>query len=341
MSMEIRPRMGYIKAMKLSFIIPAYNEESYIGKSLESIQREIKGGEYDVEIIVVNNASTDATKKVALSFSGVRVIDETKKGLLHARQAGFLASTGDFIIQLDADTIICAGWLKTALSEFAKNPKLVAASGPVIYYDLPPISKKLTRLGYHVMFVSYLMNRFILRVGSMLQGGLCIIRRSALEQVGGYNSEINFYGEDTDLARRLQTIGPVKFTFKLPTYSSGRRVAIEGFWEMARRYYVNHIWITFMKRSYTNEYLDIRTTVDSNNPISLFQFKPELKLHRQFIVGIILIIAFLGVVAGVQASHDAISDSKFVQTINNKVRVLSDKASRMYNYLDSDTLNIR
>ena len=49
--------------MKLSFVIPAYNEETCIGDCIESIAREIEGSPRDVEIIVVNNASTDATRK--------------------------------------------------------------------------------------------------------------------------------------------------------------------------------------------------------------------------------------------------------------------------------------
>jgi glycosyltransferase involved in cell wall biosynthesis len=51
--------------VKISFIIPAYNKEEYIGKCLSSILRELEKRPYDVEIIVVNNASTDGTGKIA------------------------------------------------------------------------------------------------------------------------------------------------------------------------------------------------------------------------------------------------------------------------------------
>ena len=53
--------------MKLSFVIPAYNEEKYIGQCLQSIFDEMKGASHDVEIIVANNNSTDRTKEIALS----------------------------------------------------------------------------------------------------------------------------------------------------------------------------------------------------------------------------------------------------------------------------------
>ena len=81
--------------MKLSFVIPAYNEEAYLPKCLEAVLVEKKRGKYDIEVIVVNNASTDSTRQVALSYPGVIVVDEPQKGLSAARQAGFLAATGN------------------------------------------------------------------------------------------------------------------------------------------------------------------------------------------------------------------------------------------------------
>ncbi len=315
--------------MKVSFIIPAYNEGNYLGKCLESILLEIFNSPYHVEIIVVNNASTDNTKEVALSFPGVKIIDELQKGLVHARQAGFLASTGDFIVQLDADTILSEGWMGIAMKELSKNPKLVAVSGPVTYYDVSPAINRIGRLYSRVGFISYLINRFVLRVGSMLQGGLCIIKRSALEQIEGYNSKISFYGEDTDLARRLHAIGGVKFTFKLTTHSSGRRVIAEGLVRTGVRYYINYMWATFIKRPYDNSYIDIRDTVD---PLNNIGFKSRLRFNTHILVGIIWAIAFLGIVAGVQASRGSIASALIV----GKVKIISEKAIGIYNSLDVD-----
>jgi len=73
--------------MVLSFVVPAFNEEAYIGDCLESILQQTKQIQDSIEIIVVNNASTDRTREVALSYPGVRVVDEPRKGLTFARQA--------------------------------------------------------------------------------------------------------------------------------------------------------------------------------------------------------------------------------------------------------------
>lgn len=244
--------------MKLSFVIPAYNEESYLGSCLDSIIRESATGNYDLEIIVVNNASTDRTREVALSYPGVKVVDEPRKGLLYARQAGYLASSGELIANIDSDTRLTRGWIQTVFDEFENNPRLVALSGPFIYYDMPMRMNIGIRIYYYFGFIAYLINRFILQIGSMLQGGNFVVRRIALEIIGGYNLNISFYGEDTDMANRLRKVGGVKFTFKLPIYSSARRLKKEGVGKMALKYPLNYFWMTFFKRPFSKEYIDIR-----------------------------------------------------------------------------------
>jgi hypothetical protein len=76
--------------MRLSFVVPAYNEEAYLPACLESVLAQTRELGDAVEIIVVNNASSDRTREVALGYSGVRVVDEPRKGLTFARQAGFV-----------------------------------------------------------------------------------------------------------------------------------------------------------------------------------------------------------------------------------------------------------
>lgn len=244
--------------MKLSFVIPAFNEEEYIGDCLESIFRETKEKKYDIEIIVVNNASTDRTREVAASFVGVKVIDEPQKGLVRARQTGYLASRGDLIANIDADTMLTRGWLNKVYSEFYQDNELLALSGPPIYYDLPKVQQFLINSYYYLGYLIYLINRFVLRTGSMTQGGNCVIRRTALEKIGGYNSRIDFWGEDTDLAKRLNKIGKVKFTFRLPIYTSGRRLKAEGLIRMGIRYPLNYFSVVYFKRPFSKIVKDYR-----------------------------------------------------------------------------------
>jgi glycosyltransferase involved in cell wall biosynthesis len=244
--------------MRLSFVIPAYNEETYLPACLDSILAQTHGMGDSVEIIVVNNASSDRTREVALGFPGVRVVDEPRKGLTFARQAGFAASAGELIANVDADARLTPGWVERVLATFAEEPKLVAFSGPLIYYDLTPRQRVSVQVFYAAAFLVYAINQYVLRAGSMVQGGNFVLRREALEEIGGFNTAISFYGEDTDIARRILKVGKVKFTFDLRMFSSARRLKHEGMVTIAARYTINYFWTTFRKRPFTEQYIDIR-----------------------------------------------------------------------------------
>ena len=276
--------------MRLSFVVPAYNEEAYLPACLESILSQIDPQTSGLpagacEIIVVNNASTDRTRDVALSYPGVSVVDEPRKGLTFARQAGFAASSGSLIANVDADSRLTPGWVAQVLSTFAEAEAnaeanaagksktaptppsklpLAALSGPLLYYDLTPRQRVLIHVFYLTAWTTYAINRYILRVGSMVQGGNFVTSRAALEAIGGFNLAISFYGEDTDIARRLNDGGEVRFTFALRMFSSARRLKSEGMFTMAARYSINYLWTTFFKRPYTDTYVDIRETITTD-----------------------------------------------------------------------------
>jgi glycosyltransferase involved in cell wall biosynthesis len=262
--------------MRLSFVVPAYNEEAYLPACLDSILNQIDAQTSGLpagtcEIIVVNNASTDRTRDVALSFPGVIVVDEPRKGLTFARQAGFAASSGTLIANVDSDSRLTPGWVTQVLNTFAEAEAsaaakseakpLAALSGPVLYYDLTPRQRVLVHIFYLTAWITYAINRYILRVGSMVQGGNFVTSRAALEAIGGFNTAISFYGEDTDIARRLNAVGEVRFTFDLKLFSSARRLKSEGMLTMAARYSINYLWTTFLKRPYTDTYVDIREAI--------------------------------------------------------------------------------
>jgi glycosyltransferase involved in cell wall biosynthesis len=145
--------------MKLSFVIPAYNEEARIAKCLEALLGEIKKGNFDAEVLVVNNASTDNTATVAKTFPEVTVIDEPRKGLSQARQTGFEHSSGDLIANIDADTVMQPGWIDTVLKTFTDKPDILALSGPHYFYDIPKTQRFITQVFYRLAYASYLLNK--------------------------------------------------------------------------------------------------------------------------------------------------------------------------------------
>jgi glycosyltransferase involved in cell wall biosynthesis len=246
--------------MRLAFVIPAYNEEVLVGQCLASVLAEIarSGRASQCEVVVVNNASTDRTGEIARSFEGVRVVDESKKGLVNARDAGFQATDADLIANIDSDTIVPEGWLTTVFEQFEKNDRLVCLSGPYVYYDMSAWNRFLVNAFYVLTYAIYILNHYILRVGSVVQGGNFVFRRASWAQVGGYDRSIQFFGEDTDVAVRLSRVGKVKWTWKLKMKTSGRRLEKEGVFRTAATYTLNFFWVTFRGKPATKDYTDIR-----------------------------------------------------------------------------------
>ena len=243
---------------QISFVVPAYNEEKQLPACIAAIRAELARTPCEAELIVVNNASTDGTGALAAAMPGIRVVDQPIKGLVAARSAGFAATRGALVANIDADTLLPPGWLARVLAEFGRDPKLVALSGPYDYHDVSPRVRWTARAFYGVAYGVYVFNRRVLGVGSMVQGGNFVVRRQSLEQAGGFDMRFTFYGEDTDIARRMSRVGRVTFTWALMAKSSGRRLAGDGLLLTGWRYSANYLWATFLGRPFTDAWHDHR-----------------------------------------------------------------------------------
>jgi glycosyltransferase involved in cell wall biosynthesis len=241
--------------MRLSIVIPAYNEQNYLPSCLEQVLAEVRRCPCpdEVEVLVVDNASDDATAEVAARVPGVRVVHEPVKGLTRARQAGLEAAAGDLIGYVDADTRMPPGWIAQVLRIFGRHPEVVCVSGPYIYYDAARWTQAMVRL-YWILLATpaYWVTRY------MVVGGNFAARRSALEQIGGFDTGIAFYGEDTNIARRLAATGKVKFLLRLPMRTSSRRLRAEGLAKTSGKYVANFVSEVVLKRPVTQAYRDIR-----------------------------------------------------------------------------------
>jgi glycosyltransferase involved in cell wall biosynthesis len=237
--------------MKISFVIPAYNEEKYIADCLQSIIANRTDDFF--EIIVIDNASTDGTAAVAQRFPGVRVVSEPQKGLTRARQRGLLEATGDYVAYLDADTRMPSEWPATVKKEFSLHPGMVCLSGPFHYFDLPPV-KEMFAEG---LWTITAMPIFWI-VGFMVLGANFVAKREALMQIGGFDTNISFYGEDTNIAWRLSKAGAVKFSMGFFIMGSGRRLLGEGLIRTFWRYGLNYLSMALYHKPLTGHHKDIR-----------------------------------------------------------------------------------
>lgn len=234
----------------ISLIIPAYNEEAYLPACLDAVMAHIAGKA--LEIIVVDNCSTDGTRGVIERYPPVTYVFEERKGITRARQRGFDAASGDILAYVDADTRPPAGWIEQIWAEFEADARLGCLSGPYSFYDLGGLRNAVSRGWFVTARPLYGL------IGYMLVGGNFAIRRDVLTRMGGFDDAIEFYGEDVDIARRARKYAKVLFSPRFVMPTSARRMKKQGFLKMAALYFANYVSVVFSGKPSHNTYRDIR-----------------------------------------------------------------------------------
>ncbi len=220
---------------RVSFVIPARNEERFIGDCVDSLR--LQSLDVPFEIIVVDNGSTDATAAVA-SKHGARVVFEARAGLAYARQAGLDAARGRYLVYVDADSRLPASWTRDIIARFERSSRLVAVSTGFTFYD----GRAIDNLG-NLVFRQILapLTSFVLRLcgrAEILIGSAIVVRTDALREANGIDPVFQFYGEDTVLARRIHSQGNVRFLRNPPYQTSARRYQQGGLLSVVYRYFV-------------------------------------------------------------------------------------------------------
>ncbi len=227
----------------VSLVIPAYNEEEYLPLCLESIKKQDYAAEY--EVIVVDNASTDNTAKIALDW-GAKVVYESKRSPACARQKGAEAATGEIIAFIDADTQAPACWLSTIVSRFVREPETVVISGPYAYCDAGRIAKIASYAGSFINIIMDQLFRKAFNKGGAIWGCNFAVRRSALLEVGGFDTSIKFYGEEYELSLRLKRAGKGGIIPRLFVLTSARRLkklgVVNQYWNWIVDYFSVLFW---------------------------------------------------------------------------------------------------
>jgi glycosyltransferase involved in cell wall biosynthesis len=242
--------------MKISVIVCAHNEARYLPACLHSLLAQTRRPD---EILVVNNASTDETRAVALEIPHVRVVDEPRKGLVVARETGRLAATGDVLVYLDADCRAPLAWLARIETRFAADAALLALSGPYRFYDWDWWGRLLIRAyDFTLAPATQLLVKHLLRIGTVFYGGNFAVRREALERIGGFDTSIEFHGEDTNLGRRLFAIGKVGLFQDCFLHTSARRYVAMGKGTVFRLYVRNFTSELLHHRPKDATHLDVR-----------------------------------------------------------------------------------
>lgn len=202
----------------ISVIIPAHNEERYIGDSLDALRRQTY--RY-FEVLVVANGCTDQTVAAARDRSD-RVIDLPARGLGKARNTGAAKARGDMLLFLDADTCLSPQSLAIIARDFTPQDSSATIAG----------SPDSFRFRYRLFYqFKNLLHRSGLHCGS---SGVICSWRDQFKEVDGFDESLHVR-ENSDLINRLKRFGPYRFIDGAQAVTSMRRYerigAARGAWQ--------------------------------------------------------------------------------------------------------------
>lgn len=205
--------------MKISVIIPAYNEEKFLPRTLMSLQNQNFTLPY--EVIVVDNNSDDNTAEIARQY-GAKVVFEAKRGASRATNAGFSIAKGEILARMDADTYVPPDWLMKIWKTFSKDKNTIALGGPTY----PMETVWLENFIYYPGTLAWMYLLRFFRRGYLFFN--IAMRRDIVHRIGGYDTNL-FFGEDSEIVLRLKKYGKVKLLPSLYVYTSTRRLRSLGF----------------------------------------------------------------------------------------------------------------
>ncbi len=216
--------------MHLSIIIPAFNEERLITQCLASVSESMavnqKAG-FTFEVIVVDNNSTDKTSELA-GDAGAKVVFEPINQIGRARNAGAAAATGDWLLFVDADSLLNSGMVADILQMIASG-KYVGCGSVMQMPNAPSWGTGVLKLWTAISVTC-----------RWASGALVVCRADAFHEVGGFNQDL-YAADEIDLSRLLKKWGRrhgLKFTIltRHPLITSARKLELYSGREIAGQF---------------------------------------------------------------------------------------------------------
>ena len=230
----------------ISLIVPAFNEEITIKKSIQSLI-ELDYPKY--EIIVVDDGSTDGTLKIAKEFqkSKVKVIHQSNQGKPSALNNGIKNSTGEIIVTVDADTTLEKDSLKKISARFAKNNQIGAVAGNVKVIPEKSIMNIIQGTEYTVGINLVRKAQSMLGCVMIVPGPIAALKREAVEKVGLFSSDT--FAEDFDITMKILKQGyKVEYEDTAISYTDAPK-NLEDFMKQRRRWYRGMLQVLDKHRS--------------------------------------------------------------------------------------------
>ncbi len=222
----------------VSVVVPAYNEEKYIGDCIDSLVRQ-DFPKQNYEVILVDNNCTDKTVSIAKK-RGIKIVKEKRQGLVFALIKGIEESKGDIVVILNADCEASPSWLSRIVGEYRKNPSVVGVSNLIDYQPknfLATLAQFFSDLGVLFVFKNMI-------------GGHMSFRKDAYLKVGGYSSNI-LMSEDVYISKKLKKVGVVKIIKERLVKTSSRRfIHVRTFLPYVFKIVFSSFLVRFLGRSF-------------------------------------------------------------------------------------------
>jgi glycosyltransferase involved in cell wall biosynthesis len=214
--------------VQTSFLVPAYNEAQFVARAVESVHRSARDCALrDYEIVVCDNDSTDGTAEVARA-AGARVVHEPHRQIARARNAAASASSGSWLVWLDADALMTEEVLGATLS--ALDSGRVCGGGAQVALEGAPLDRA-ARCAVHGW--NWIARNFRLAAGSYF-----FAIRDGWAETGGFNEAV-YAGEEIGFSRTLKRWGRARgLHFRVLDHavpSSARKVEQFTVWQTLRQ----------------------------------------------------------------------------------------------------------
>lgn len=203
----------------ISFVVPAYNEERVLGRTLAAIHEAADAVGSRYEIIVADDSSTDRTAAIGRAH-GARVVPVARRQIAATRNAGARAATGDILVFVDADTVVSARTLAASLDALDRG---AVAGGAAIRLD--------GRVPWHGRLLVLIVGAGM-RMGRLAAGCYLFCTRAAFDAAGGFDERL-FATEEIALSRALQRHGRLVILWD-SVETSGRKLRTHSGWEILR-----------------------------------------------------------------------------------------------------------
>lgn len=209
---------------RLSVILPAFNEEELLPRTLPHLRASLESAGLEADLIVTDNNSTDRTAAIAREF-GAEVVFEPVNQIARARNAGAAQARGEFLIFVDADTLVEPDTLRQAVAALETGE--VGGGGALVRGETP-------FTGFAAWLVVFWT--WISKTRQLPAGSFVFCRRDAFEAVGGFDESV-YAGEEVWFAIRLKRWSKERgLRFHLiehpPVLTSSRKAAMFGSWQL-------------------------------------------------------------------------------------------------------------